>query len=468
MPVVFWDAETFSRRELKKCGAHIYATDPSTGIHFLCYAVDDGEVQTWRSGDPVPAPFADPAGHLFITDNWTFERAILEYVLIPRYGFAPIPIENQDCAQRRALASAYPAELGLRCEALGLPYRKDPAARKAMLRLSRLEHKYRRPEDRERDLALLHTRGKIDVESTRAAYNHPRLRPPSPEERRLLLLDAEINARGIRANVPFLEAVFALATEARAAGNARLGELTAGAISSVDQIAKIKNTVNAHGHAMTTLGKRSVSAVLAHGPGDFVRELLTLRQRGAPKAGQTAERLLAHADPGDARVRNALRIYGSATGRWSSPGAQLHNLPRNDAEFPAHLVDALVAGDLAELARHGDPLAVVGQLMRAALCAKPGHVLICVDFATIESRVWRGTPARPGSSTRFGNTTRPATSGCTPTARSRHRCCARASTTFAKPSARWARAPNWPAASADRSGHGDASPATTTFAPMQR
>jgi hypothetical protein len=62
-------------------------------------------------------------------------------------------------------------------------------------------------------------------------------------------------------------------------------------------------------------------------------------------------------------------------------------LPRNDAEFPAHLVDALIAGDLAELARHGDPLAVVGQLMRAALCAKPGHALVCVDFATIESRV---------------------------------------------------------------------------------
>ena len=35
---------------------------------------------------------------------------------------------------RRALASAYPAELGLCCEALGLPYRKDPEARKAMLR----------------------------------------------------------------------------------------------------------------------------------------------------------------------------------------------------------------------------------------------------------------------------------------------------------------------------------------------
>ena len=41
------------------------------------------------------------------------------------------------CSQRLALANAYPAELDLLAQALGLPYRKDPAARKAMLAVSR-------------------------------------------------------------------------------------------------------------------------------------------------------------------------------------------------------------------------------------------------------------------------------------------------------------------------------------------
>src|SRR6516162_11666433 len=109
MSIVYWDVETFSRCKLKDCGAHVYAADPSTGVHFMCFAVDDGEVQTWRPGDPVPAPFAGPAGHMFVSDNWDFERLILTHVLIPRYGFVPIPNANQDCAQRRALASAYPA-----------------------------------------------------------------------------------------------------------------------------------------------------------------------------------------------------------------------------------------------------------------------------------------------------------------------------------------------------------------------
>src|SRR6516225_11566138 len=236
---VYWDVETFSQCSLKERGAEIYASDPTTDIFFLCYA-DDGEVQVWRPGDPVPVPFANPAGYTFISDNWTFERNIHAQILVKRYGFPPIPLEQQDCAQRLALASAYPAELGLRCEALGLPYRKDPTARQAMLRLSRPQtaKKRKKPEDpaeRERDLALLLGRCKNDVCATRAAYNSPRLRPLPPEERLQLLFDAAINARGVCANVPFLEAAHALAVKERDAINARLNKLTGGTITSIDQ-----------------------------------------------------------------------------------------------------------------------------------------------------------------------------------------------------------------------------------------
>jgi DNA polymerase len=39
------------------------------------------------------------------------------------------------------------------------------------------------------------------------------------------------------------------------------------------------------------------------------------------------------------------------------------------------------------LARYGNPLEVTAQLSRAALCAKPGHVLICPDYGAVESRI---------------------------------------------------------------------------------
>src|SRR5262249_2778169 len=99
-PRVTWDAETHSQCNLKERGAYIYADDPTTDIHFFCYAIDDGDVQVWRPGDPVPEPFANPTSYKFVSDNWDFERAIHAHVLVKRYGFPPIPIENQDCAQR--------------------------------------------------------------------------------------------------------------------------------------------------------------------------------------------------------------------------------------------------------------------------------------------------------------------------------------------------------------------------------
>jgi DNA polymerase len=392
MATVIWDTETFSDISLKDHGAHIYAQHSSTGVHFICFAVDDGEVQVWRPGDPVPEVFADPVGTKFISHNWTFENAIHRWVLSPRYRFAPIPWESQDCAMRLALASAYPAELGLCCEALGLPFVKDPAARKAMLRLSRPQTAKKRkkpvdPAERERDLALLLERCKSDVQAARAVYRSPLLRPLSPQERELLLIDATINERGVCANVPFLQAVRDLAVRERNAVNLRLNELTAGVVTSVDQVARIKEAINSRGHNLTTLGKRSVAAALAHQPEAWVRQMLALRQQGAYSSVRMAKRLLGYADPADGRTRGALRIYAAGPGRWSSPGPQLHNLRRNDTGYPVALVQAVIAGDRAELARYGNPLEVTAQLSRAALCAKPGHVLICADFGAIESRV---------------------------------------------------------------------------------
>jgi DNA polymerase len=386
--IVFEDIETYSDCDLGAHGAYRYATDPNTDVFFICFAIDDSPVQTWRPGDPVPSVFVEPLADKYVWDNWSFERYIHEFILTLRYGFAPIPLERTDCAERLALANAYPAKLGLRCEALDLPYRKDPQAHKAMLRLSQpRKHKYKTAEARERDLALLHERCKTDVESTRAAYNDPRLQPLSPKERSIQLLDARINRRGVRLNVPFVEAAHALAIKERNAVNVRLSELSSGVIKSVYQRDKIIAAVNACGHNMTKLTKRAVAATLAHKPEDHVRKLLVLRQRGALNNAQKFKKMLAYADPAEQRLRDVLRYHGAHTGRWASIGPQVHNMGRNDAEFPASLIDAVLADDRSALARFGNPLTVLAGLVRAALCAADEHKLYWVDFAAIESRV---------------------------------------------------------------------------------
>ena len=61
------DFETRSKADLKKVGAAVYAADPSTEILCVAYAVDDGPVQLWRPGDPVPAEWFEAAAN----PSWT-------------------------------------------------------------------------------------------------------------------------------------------------------------------------------------------------------------------------------------------------------------------------------------------------------------------------------------------------------------------------------------------------------------
>ena len=92
-----------------------------------------------RSG--AGAVFAEiaraPADWNVVVHNWYFERPFCELILAPRFGFPTIPLEHWHCTMRLALANAYPAELGLLSQALGLPYRKDPKAIKALREVSR-------------------------------------------------------------------------------------------------------------------------------------------------------------------------------------------------------------------------------------------------------------------------------------------------------------------------------------------
>jgi hypothetical protein len=319
MPTAFWDIETRSVVSLRDCGAYIYAIDPTTQVLCLVYAIDEAEPQLWLPTDPPPSVFleieANPGEWRLVAHNYDFERAILDNILIPWHGFRPIPLEVQRCTQRLALANAYPAELDLLALALGLPYRKDPAARKAMLAVSRPKTQRKRKattvptwDEDPTKLQLVRERCKLDVITTRAVWQSPKLKYLSTSERYYQIQDAIINTRGIRCDRTFVTAAKDLAIRERTAINLKLQELTHGSITSVDQTKRFLEAINARGHGMTTLNKRAVAQVLAHKPDDYVHQLLELRRTGARAAVNKFERMLAYAAPSDDRMRGTLRI----------------------------------------------------------------------------------------------------------------------------------------------------------------
>ena len=249
-------------------------------------------------------------------------------------------------------AIAYPAELDLLAQALGLPYRKDPAARKAMLAVSRPRANRKRKsgtlpmwdEDPEK-LRLTYERCKLDVITARAVWQSPKLKPLSETERRYQLQDMAINDRGIRLDRAFATAARDLAIHERIAINLKLQELTDGTITSVDQIKRFLEAINAHGHTMTTLNKRAVAQVLANKPDDYRSPTARIPPRRSARRVNKFKRMLCYASPADDRMRGTLRMYGGATGRWSGLGPQLQNLKKNESGLPLSVVDRIRAGD---------------------------------------------------------------------------------------------------------------------------
>jgi DNA polymerase len=398
MRTIYWDLETRSAVSLRECGAHVYAFDPTTQPLCLVYAIDDQDPQLWLPANAPPSVFAEiasnPSDWQVVSHNYEFERAILEHVLVPRHGFPSLPLQVHHCSQRLALANAYPAELDLLAQALGLPYRKDPAARKAMLAVSRPRTQRKRKattiptwDEDPAKLQLLYERCKRDVTTTRAVWQSPKLKPLLSGERHYQLQDAAINARGVRLDRAFATASMQLAIRERTAINLKLQELTHGTITSVDQTKRFLEAINARGHKMTTLNKRAVAQILAGKPDDYVQQLLELRRTGARAAVNKFKRMLAYASPTDDRMRGTLRMYGAGPGRWAGLGPQLQNLKKNESGLPLSVVDSVRVGDRTGIAQYGNPLALLGDISRAAICAGDGMELKSGDFSAVESVV---------------------------------------------------------------------------------
>jgi DNA polymerase len=126
--VVHWDDESRSLVRLDKSGPWKYASDPSTDILCVAYAIDDQPVQIWLPGDSVPLVFTEIAKNrnwLLCSHNAQFELALLRHILQPRHGWPHIPLSRFRCTMAMGLALALPGKLELVAEALELLNQKD-------------------------------------------------------------------------------------------------------------------------------------------------------------------------------------------------------------------------------------------------------------------------------------------------------------------------------------------------------
>lgn len=294
-------------------------------------------------------------------------------------------------------AAGLPAGLDRACKALGIEG-KDAAGKDAAKML--WAHKPGKPPNIGTvSLWRLMLRYNVqDVLILRELYN--RLQGEQDYERDLLGLHCEINSRGVPVDLRFAEIVRDLWTVAQAEARDEFAELTDLDPDDARSVQKVKGWLAKMGKPVASLRREEVAALFAGDYfGDTENDPVAARIEAAIAARQLASRatvgkvarVFSSVDP-DARCRNVLVYHGAHTGRWSGRDLQPHNMPRPTSAVDVasllakyHATDSLTLDDV-RAASTCDLGAALASLMRPIVCAPPGRVLVCLDYAQVEAR----------------------------------------------------------------------------------
>ena len=405
------DIETYSDRDLKKCGVYKYAESPNAELLLFGYSINNDPVTVIdvAQGEEVPE-FILKA----LTDdniikwayNASFERIFLSVWLkrnYPQY-FVSYSID-EDTVSNYLDPSAWRCSL-VWGAVMGLPLSLKGIG--AVLKLD--EQKMSEGSDLIRYFCVPCKPTKSNGGRTRnlpehapekwatfVAYNKRDVEVELSIKEKLknfpvpeflwdeYHLDQEINDRGIGVDMKLVTNAIAFDERSKGTISSQMKDMTD--LENPNSVVQMKAWLAENGMETETLGKKAVAELMKNAP-ESLAQVLALRQQLA-KSSVKKYQAMENAVCDDGRVRGMFQFYGAnRTGRWAGRIVQLQNLPQN------HM------GDLAEareLVRQGDYDSVemlyddipdtLSQLIRTAFIPKPGYKFYVADFSAIEARV---------------------------------------------------------------------------------
>jgi len=394
--MILWvDFETRSRYDLKVGGVYNYAQDASTEVLCMSYAFDNEPVRTWLPIHPFPEAVANFKGQIR-AHNAAFERLIFWYVLQLNYDLTQFY-----CTAAQARANCLPGSLEDIGRALGAGMRKDHrgAALIRQLSIPKPDGTFRSDPDL---MAEMIAYCEQDVRAMRAASLA--MRDLSDAELADYHVNERINDRGVLVDVPLCKAAVTYAEQELTDIERLVVEITEGALTSVRSPrmrewvaerlgpeARKLMTVYKDGEEKTSIDKAVRANLLAvtdpeQVPPDVADVIQCADDLWASSVAKF-NRLANLADVEDHRVRGAFVFAGgSATGRASSYGAQVHNFTRRTLGNADAVRHSMVRGHsiVPEYGRRVTD--VLKGMLRPALIPARGHVFVVADWSAIEAR----------------------------------------------------------------------------------
>lgn len=392
-PLLFIDFETRSLLDLTEVGLHRYARHPSTSPWCMSFALNDDEPIVWLPSNKNLPPWIQKHiqdGLPVIAHSAAFELEVWNEIMVPRNDWPELKPEQTFCSMAMSYAMGFPGALEDAALAIGLPIQKDMEGRALMLRMARPRSLdpltwWDEPEKLKRLYAYCNQ----DVRVERALYK--RLLPLSDRERKIWLMDYQINKRGVQADIETAKAALILAHKTKEKADQEMRDLTAGEVESCNALIPLKAWLNRHGcpAAATGLDKQAVIDLLTTDKWQpEVIHALHLRQESSKASTSKLDRMIAQAGD-DGRLHFLFQYHGAAPGRWTGRGVQPHNFVRDVP--PPDVVESVFKkirdGDIDAINMiYGEPLKMLSRSMRGFLTAAPDKVIVGGDYSNVEGR----------------------------------------------------------------------------------
>ncbi len=423
MGEIVLDFETASLADLSNVGSTIYAEHITTEILSLTWAVDDDEPQLWVPEYGIIKGLRDCArdpNMLWVCHNAGFEKDIWRALMVPVHGYPDIPNNRWHDILAVCAMRTWPLSLDNALATAGLPG-KDMAASKLTRDLSK-PNKQGKLDRSAASLAKVYAYNRDDVVKERAL--HQRIGYLTPGERKVWLLDQEINERGVKFDLPMVHGALKIREAATDPLVAEFRQLTG---INPTQVAKFKDWLSFTGVNLDSLAKAGVNKLLGLDEDQDDEDLQTSRERGLLAIPDIARRALiirslvgsssvakfdrmASCSDHDGRIRRLLQYHGAGTGRWAGRLFNAHNMPRGLARAaspagkavtpdPDRLASAIASGDVEAVNALGlfieyggnrvpaNPIEVLASALRNTIIADSGKSLLIGDWSAIEARL---------------------------------------------------------------------------------